>query len=84
MPLTISEATFTRVMDYLDALHYSGPVSLACDDTKLQSGLRLYWDNTAKGYFLVGGTGGPLSIPDPKQVSELMNDPTMEKGTKVI
>ncbi|KAJ7577185.1 hypothetical protein C8J56DRAFT_798958 [Mycena floridula] len=82
-PITICPESFTRVKQQLDALDYSGPVAVACDDTKLLSGLRLYWDVTKKGHYLVGGADGPILVPDPEEMEALMNDPSIPKGTKL-
>ncbi|KAL0563690.1 hypothetical protein V5O48_018374, partial [Marasmius crinis-equi] len=72
-----------RVKEQFDAVNYTGPAGVACDDTKLLSGLRLYFDAKKKQYLLIGGTDGPLLIPDPETIHELMNDPTIPKGTKI-
>ncbi|KIY68019.1 hypothetical protein CYLTODRAFT_395984 [Cylindrobasidium torrendii FP15055 ss-10] len=83
MPPTICEDTFNRVKERLDTIEYTGPVALACDDTKLLSGLRLYWDSSQGAHYLVGGTNGPVLVPDPSMVPELMQDDAIPKGTKV-
>lgn len=83
IPLVISPETFLRVRKRLDAVHYSGPVGLSCDDTKLLSGLRMFWDTLKQKYLLVGGIDGPLEVADPEQVQAMMDDPAITKGTKV-
>ena len=84
MPLDICPETFTRVKKRLNAVEYPGPVGLSCDDTKLLSGLRLYWDGSKKKHVLVGGTDGPIEIANPDDIEAIMNDPDIAKGTKVI
>ncbi|KAJ7575239.1 hypothetical protein C8J56DRAFT_801931 [Mycena floridula] len=83
LPLTICPETFQRVREHLNALDYSGPVALSCDNTKLFPDLHLYWDESKEAYFLLGGTEGPILVPDPDQVQELMDDPDVVKGAKV-
>ncbi|KAJ3770857.1 hypothetical protein FB446DRAFT_646265 [Lentinula raphanica] len=86
LPLTICDETFSLVKSRLDALGYSGPVAVACDDTKLFSSLRLYWDSTEGqngSYVLVGGTKGPIVVENPDDVERYMKDPSITKGTKV-
>lgn len=67
-----------------DSLEYSGPLALMCDDTKLLSALKLYWDAKEDGYFLVGGVKGPVRVADPEQVSSLLHGSNVELGSKVI
>ncbi|KAK7023575.1 hypothetical protein VNI00_016661 [Paramarasmius palmivorus] len=82
VPFTISEETFDLVKSHLDALEYSGPVAVSCDNTKLFSTLRLHWDQKRQTYFLLGGVGPPIAVPDPESVSKYMNDPEIIRGTK--
>lgn len=82
-PMTICDQTFKLVVEHLEALNYDGPVGLSCDDSKLLSSLRLYWDGQKKAHFLVGAVGGPIEVPDPDDIKTLMSDPNVEKGTKV-
>jgi len=71
------------VKEKLDALHYTGPVGLACNDTKLFSQLRLIWDSKKAQHYLVGGVNGPILVSDPDKVGDLMKDKTIVLGTKV-
>ena len=59
-------------------------MGLSCDDTKVTSGLRLYWDQSQKTYVLIGSTNGPLEVADPESVQQIMDDGDIPKGTKVI
>lgn len=81
LPLEIGPETFDRVKMRFDALDYRGPVALSCDDTKLTSGLRLYWDSSKRMYVLVGGTDGPLEVANPESVQKIMEDEDIPKGT---
>ncbi|EEB98037.1 hypothetical protein MPER_02529 [Moniliophthora perniciosa FA553] len=82
IPFTICDETFALVKTHLDKLEYLGPVAVSCDDTKLFSTLRLHWDQKKGTYFLLGGVGPPIAVPDPESVSKYMNDPNIVKGTK--
>ena len=81
--MTICDRTFELVVEYLAAVNYEGPITLSCDNTKLLSALRIYWDSEKESHFLVGAVGGPIQVPDPDNVKALMNDPTLMKATKV-
>lgn len=83
IPMTISERTFDLVQEHVKALEYPGFLALSCDDSQLLPAWRLYYDAHEKGHFLVGGTDGPLSVPDPAQVRAIMNSTTSQKGKKV-
>lgn len=82
-PMEICNQTFKLVADHLVALNYTGPVGLSCDDTKLFSSLRLYWDSDENSYFLVGGADGPYRVPDADSVRDVIAQGTIRKVTKV-
>src|SRR5258705_12918369 len=82
-PMTICDQTFKLVVEHLEAPDYDGPVDLSCDDSKLLSSLRLYWDGQKKAHFLIGAVGGPIEVPNPDNIKILMSDPNIEKATKV-
>lgn len=81
--MIICDQTFVRAQNHLDSLNYNGPLALSCDDTKLLGSLRLYYDNEKESHFLVGGVDGPIAVPDPDIVKDLMADPSITKATKV-
>lgn len=72
-----------RVQSYLGATKYTGPVSLCCDDTKLNPVLSPYWDKTRKKYFIVGVAGDPIEVADEKALTEVLQSGKLEKATKV-
>ena len=82
-PMEIGDCTFELVLDHLKALNYTGPVGLSCDDTKLFSSLRLYWDSDENSYFLVGGVDGPYRVADAESVKEVIAEEKIRKATKV-
>lgn len=81
--MEICDRTFELVADQLTSLNYSGPVGLSCDDTKLFSCLRLYWDAQQHSHFLVGGMNGPVCVADPEQMREVIKEAGIQKATKV-
>jgi hypothetical protein len=83
IPMTICDDTFRLVDEHLSALGYDGPVGLSCDDTKLFSAWRLYWDAKQKAHFLVGGLEQPMRVADPDRLKEMINDAKLAKATKV-
>lgn len=82
--MEICERTFKLAADHLAAVGHTGPVGLSCDDTKLFSTLRLYWDSEEQSYFLVGGVGGAYRVADAEQVKQVIADGKIEKATKVL
>ena len=64
-------------------LSYAGPVGLSCDDTKLSPALQPYWDRDAGCYFILGGTGDPVRVPDVESFRELIEEAGVTKATKV-
>lgn len=81
--MTICDETFQRVDEHLTALGYSGPIGLSCDDTKLFSAWRMYWDAKEKAHFLVGGFGEPMRVADPERLQEMIDEANLTKATKV-
>lgn len=79
--MDICDRTFKLVAEHLTAINYTGPVGLSCDDTKLFSTLRLYWDGEKKAHFLVGGVDGPYQVADPDVVKDVKAK--IGKATKV-
>ncbi|ETW83150.1 hypothetical protein HETIRDRAFT_107270 [Heterobasidion irregulare TC 32-1] len=83
-PIKLGDETFDRVYNYITKdLNYSGPLGLSCDNTKLLSTLRTYWDAQAECFFLVGHTGEPIPIADTAKLEALLKSETLEKATKV-
>ncbi|KAI5884956.1 uncharacterized protein SCHCODRAFT_01176952 [Schizophyllum commune H4-8] len=82
-PMEICDETFELVVSILRSIGYSGPVSVACDDTKLFDTWRLYYDLVTKKFYLVGGTDGPVLVTNPEKVQELMDSLAGKKAKKV-
>lgn len=81
--MEICDRTFEIVKTHLVDLDYHGPVALSCDDTKLFSALRLFWDKKKECYFLVGACGGPVRVPDVDTAQKALENPEIKKATKV-
>ncbi|KAG6864122.1 hypothetical protein C0991_012300 [Blastosporella zonata] len=82
-PATICLQSFQLVKQHLSALGYRGMVGLSCDDSKLFSTFCLYWDGKKGKHFLVGSTEGPLEVPDPEAMREVLEHAKKHKATKL-
>ena len=82
--MEIGERSFQLVAEQLSALDHTGPVGLSCDDTKLFSTLRIYWDSREKSYFLIGGVDGPYRVADVDQVQQVIAEAKIQKASKVM
>lgn len=82
-PLKICPQTFELIMQHLKRLGYKGPLALACDDTKLNPSLRIYFDGHEDCYYLVGCTSGPLVVPDPDALSPILQQAKGKEAMKV-
>ncbi|KXN82809.1 hypothetical protein AN958_02141 [Leucoagaricus sp. SymC.cos] len=82
-PTEINDQVFIRVAEHLYSLDYSGPVCLACDDTKLHSTFRLYWNNEESSYFLLGGVDGPIRVLDPEDLQNTLEKNEGKQATKL-
>ncbi len=81
--MDICDETFALVKEHLDSLNYDGPVCLCCDDTKLLSTFRLYWDVKEKCHYIVGGIDGRYCVPTPNDVRTVIEQAKLKKATKV-
>ena len=81
--MTICESTFELAQAHLQSLNYNGPVGLSCDDTKLFSALRLYWDEQEQSHFIIGSTLGPLRVTDVEDMKVVLEEAKKTKATKV-
>ena len=82
-PMTICESTFELAQTHLQSLNYNGPVGLSCDDTKLFSALRLYWDEQEQSHFIIGSTLGPLRVTNVEDMNAILEEARKTKATKV-
>ncbi|PPQ85038.1 hypothetical protein CVT24_010456 [Panaeolus cyanescens] len=84
-PFGITKKTFELVESQLKELDYKGPVALSCDDTKLFSAFRLYYDAAEECHFLIGHADEPykLRVADPTQIQEVLDASKHEMATKI-
>lgn len=68
------------------SVDYSGPVALACDDTKLHPSLQVVWDSSLDSNILVGSTfraAKAVLVADPEQLQNLLAEMEDKVATKV-
>ena len=83
-PVCIDERCFVNAQSYVTSLHYTGPVVLACDDTKLHPSLQVYWDASISSHILVGTTvHEKIIVANPKELEELLGKYKNDMATKV-
>ena len=66
------------------SIDYSGPVALACDDTKLHPSLQVAWDDTFNSNVLVGSTlDETMLVADPEELQNVLVQLGDKVATKV-
>ena len=66
------------------SVDYSGPVALACDDSKLHPSLQVVWDNSLNSNILIGTTlNEPVLVPNPEELEKLLVELEDKVATKV-
>ncbi|KAG2145168.1 hypothetical protein DEU56DRAFT_732350 [Suillus clintonianus] len=82
-PMTICERTFQLVADHLADLSYRGPTSLCCDDTKLYSAWRIFWDAEKEAHYLIGGIGEPYLVANPDALRKIIEEAKLTLAMKM-
>ena len=82
-PIGIQDRSFELAIEHLRKLDYDGPVGLACDDTKLFPALRPYYDQMTDKHYILGGTGEPLILANPEELTSVLKSGEAEKASKV-
>ena len=82
-PTQICSRSFELIVEHLKALDYDGPVGVSCDETKLFSTYRLYWDGDQKQYYLIGGVDGPILCLNEDDIRHALEMNKDRIGTKV-
>ncbi|KAJ3538768.1 hypothetical protein NM688_g6473 [Phlebia brevispora] len=82
-PMIIGDEMLDLVKARLNELNYTGPVALACDDTKLVPAWRLWWCASEAAYYLIGAVSGPLRVSDPEALQKTIDDAHAVQATKV-
>lgn len=66
------------------SINYSGPVALACDDTKLHPSLQVAWDNAENSNVLVGSTfNQTVLVANPEELQKTLEQLGEKVATKV-
>jgi hypothetical protein len=66
------------------SVNYSGPIALACDDSKLHPSLQVVWDNSLNSNILIGTTlNEPVLVANPEELQKLLVELGDKLATKV-
>ena len=66
------------------SIDYSGPIVLACDDTKLHPSLQVVWDDSLISNVLIGTTLNTLVlVVNPEELQKLLEELDNNVATKV-
>ena len=66
------------------SIDYSGPIALACDDTKLHPLLQVVWDDSLNSNVLIGTTlNTPVLVANPEELQKLLEELDNNVATKV-
>ena len=66
------------------SIDYSGPIALACDDTKLHPSLQVVWDDSLNPNVLIGTTlNTPVLVANPEELQKLLEELDNDVATKV-
>ncbi|KAG2152842.1 hypothetical protein DEU56DRAFT_977227 [Suillus clintonianus] len=71
------------VADHLADLSYRGPTSLCCDNTKLYSAWRIFWDAEKEAHYLIGGIGEPYLVANLDALREIIKEAKLTLATKM-
>ncbi|KAG8707407.1 hypothetical protein FRC11_007462, partial [Ceratobasidium sp. 423] len=82
-PLAIDDSVYELAENYLSSVGYKGPVSLACDDTKLMPALKTYYDASTKQWYLLGGTTGAIAIGSTEELTSILKEGKVSKAPKI-
>jgi len=73
-----------RAREYVNSVEYTGPIALACDDTKLHPSLQVYWDTVLETHVLVGTTSTEvIVVANPEELERLLVEYKDKAATKV-
>ena len=83
-PRFICNDCFLLAQGYMVSIDYSGPIALACDDTKLHPSLQVVWDNSLNSNVLIGTTlNKPVLVANPEELQKLLEELDDDVATKV-
>ncbi|KAJ1304194.1 hypothetical protein OPQ81_008594 [Rhizoctonia solani] len=82
-PLEVDNRVVEMAQSYFSSINYTGPVCLACDDTKLTPALKTYYDASTKQWYLLGGTTGAIAITSTDELTSILKEGKISKASKV-
>jgi hypothetical protein len=83
-PRFICDDCFLLAQHYMRCVDYSGPIALACDDSKLHPSLQVAWDGSSNSNILVGSTvNEAILVSNPEELQKLLVDFDSKVATKV-
>ena len=83
-PRFICDDCFLLAQGYMLSVDYSGPIALACDDSKLHPSLQVVWDNSEDSNILVGSTlNRAVLVANPEELEKLLVELEGKVATKV-
>ena len=69
----------------MHSINYSGPIALACDDSKLHPSLQVVWNNAVNSNILVGSTiNKDVLVANPEELQNLLVELEGKVATKVF
>lgn len=77
-----ADANFERAADCVKALNYTGPFSLAWDDTDIDKALSI-WQETKKTWLIIGGVDGAIRVQSEAEIDSIFEKARLEKADKV-
>ena len=81
-PIGITTRTINTLADTLQRLQYSGPIALACDDTRLSPALRPYYNVERDEYILLGAMGILMVLPELDKLAQIIQQGHIKKATQ--
>ncbi|KAL0067261.1 hypothetical protein AAF712_005657 [Marasmius tenuissimus] len=81
----ITEQVKTMTERYLSSYGYSKdrPLAFAVDDTKLLTAFRPFYDTQKEKWFVIGGSGVALEVPDINHLDQQLEEAKSTKASKV-
>ena len=82
-PRFICKDCFLLAQAHMVSVDYSGPIALACDDSKLHPLLQVVWDNSANSNILIGSTlNKSIPVANPEELQDLLVELEGKVATK--
>jgi hypothetical protein len=83
--MTINDTCFTRAVQEMEIISFSGTCAISCDETSIFQKLSLGFDKDLNATVLVGALQGPVVVPDHdvEQVQHMIESGSYELASKV-